>query len=210
MAVKDSAKAEANLRSVLERDPNRLDAYILLGQIYTEQRRLPDAIKQFEAIVQRDSKAIAARTMTGVLLEMNGQAAEAEKAYERTLADDPRAGVAANNLAVMLGDSNRDLNRALQLAQTARQVLPDNPNVADTLGWIYVKKNLSGQAIPYLEFSAKALPEEPVFHYHLGVAYQQTGNLKLARASLGRALNLNKEFAGAPDARRALAQIQPK
>ena len=33
------------------------------------------------------------------------------------------------------------------MAQRARQKLPGSPDIADTLGWIYIKKNLSDDAV---------------------------------------------------------------
>ena len=39
----------------------------------------------------------------------------------------------------------------LQLAQTAKAKLPDNPGVNDTLGWVYHKKGLGTQAVAALQ-----------------------------------------------------------
>ena len=40
-----------------------------------------------------------------------------------------------------------DLDQALTMAQRAVQAAPKSPEIADTLGWIYIKKNLSEEAI---------------------------------------------------------------
>ena len=39
------------------------------------------------------------------------------------------------------------LDVALQMAQTAKSRLPNRHEIDDTLGWIYIKKNLSDSAI---------------------------------------------------------------
>ena len=77
--------------------------------------------------MKRDPKSVGASTMIGMLLEAQGKKAEAEKAYEQVLAIDSRAPVAANNLAWIYVASNRNLDQALQLAQTAHQTLPEEP-----------------------------------------------------------------------------------
>ena len=82
-------------------------------------------------------------------LEAQGKKAEAEKAYEQVLAIDSRAPVAANNLAWIYVASNRNLDQALQLAQTAHQTLPEEPAVNDTLGWILVQKDMAARGVPY-------------------------------------------------------------
>ena len=132
---------------------------------------------------------------------------EAEKAYERVLAVEPRAPVAANNLAWLYVASNRNLDQALQLAQTAHQALPQEPSVSDTLGWIFVQKDMADRAVPFLEASAKNAPNDPTFHYHLGTAYLKAGDADKARGSLKKALALKSDFAGADEARKALERL---
>jgi Tfp pilus assembly protein PilF len=46
-----------------------------------------------------------------------------------------------------------------------------------------------------------------VYYYHLGLAQAGAGDKALARASLERALNLSPSFAGAEQARAALAKL---
>ena len=41
----------------------------------------------------------------------------------------------------MLKTRKNDVDAALPLAETAKEALPDDPSVSDTLGWIYYKKN---------------------------------------------------------------------
>src|SRR5256885_3513099 len=44
---------------------------------------------------------------------------------------------------------------------------PDEPNIHDTLGWIYYRKNMAAQALPHLERSTRTAPFDPVFRFHL-------------------------------------------
>jgi Flp pilus assembly protein TadD len=193
------------LLAAVEREPNRFDAYTRLGQLYASQGRLPDAVKQFETILSRNPKAVGSHTTLGVLLQMSGRLTEAERAYENTLAVDPRAGVAANNLAWLLVESQRDLDRALGLAQVASASMPDVAAVSDTLGWIYYRKDLPALALPPLLKAVKAEPRNPEFHYHLGAAYAAAGEKVKARQSLTQALELKL---GANEAKHARALLE--
>ena len=72
---------------------------------------------------------MAAETMLGTILLRQNKAGEARKHFERALQINPRAAVAANNLAWDYANSGGNLDTALQLAQTAKAELPDNASV---------------------------------------------------------------------------------
>ena len=137
-----------------------------------------------------------AQTLAGVILEAQKKPDEARKRYQQALAIDPEMPVAANNLAWMYVESGDNMDVALQLAQTATRRLPDNPAMQDTLGWIYYKKGLAALAVPPFERSVKLDPRNPVFHYHLGLAYLKAGDSTRARVALQEALTLAPNFTG--------------
>jgi putative PEP-CTERM system TPR-repeat lipoprotein len=209
-AAGDVARAEALLKQAIDLDPTRLVAYGLLGQLYMAQKRLPDAESQFRQLLTQNSRSMSANTMLGMILEAQGRVPEAEQQYQKTLGIDPTAPVAANNLAWIYVAGNRNLDEALQLAQTAYQKLPDNPNVNDTLGWIYYKKNLAPLAIRYLEASLKHDNSDPSVHYHLGMAYLQAGTIDKGRKALQDSLASGRQFDGAAEAKAALSRFAPK
>ena len=189
-------------------DGSQVEVYAMLGQLFTSQRRLDDARKEFEGLARRQPRSVQAHTMVATLLEAQGRADEARKRYELILTIDSEAPIAANNLAWMQAESNGNLDVALQLAQTASRGLPDDPFVSDTLGWIYYKKNLANLAIPPLRRSVEKAPDNAVVHFHLGLAYAKTGDTEKARSSLERALKLQPDFPGAEEARRVLSGLR--
>src|SRR5262249_38075092 len=132
-------KAEHLLQSAIEADPRKLETYSLLGQLYARENRVDDATRVYNDLVKRDEKSASAHTMLGLLYEHQGKVDEAEKAYKQALAAEPRTAVAANNLAMIHVTRNTNLDEARQLAESAQRELPDDPNVNDTLGWIYHK-----------------------------------------------------------------------
>jgi tetratricopeptide (TPR) repeat protein len=201
----NAQRAEEMLRKSIDAEPHRLTAYGLLGQLYIQQKRLADAKDQYEELVKRNPKSVSANTMLGMLMEaLRDSAAEAQ--YQKTLAIDPEAPIAANNLAWIYVSSNRNLDQALQLAQTALRKQPDSPQVNDTLGWIYYKKGLFSQSVRHLELSVQKNPSAGA-HYHLGMAYSQVGDIDKARRSLEKALALSQTFDGAEEAKKTLAGL---
>ena len=48
-------------------------------------------------------------------------------------------------------------------------------SVADTLGWIYLKENLSDKAVEMFKELVGKAPNHSTFRYHLGMALYQKG-----------------------------------
>jgi tetratricopeptide (TPR) repeat protein len=193
---------------VLTGDPSYLGAYAALAQIYAKQGRLDAALVELETLVQRDPKSVAALTLSGMILESQGKASDAQARFERVMQVDGEAPVAANNLAWLYAEHGGNLDLALQLAQTAKRKLPDTAEVNDTLGYIYYKKNLPALAIPPLRASAEKDPSNAIYHYHLGLAYARAGENAQALQSLNRALSIAPNFDGAQDARTVLNSLK--
>jgi len=142
-----------------------------------------------------------------VLDEMLGNRAEARKHYEQVMQLDNSAPVAANNLAYLYAEEGGNLDVALQLAQTAKRRLPDNPAISDTVGWVYYKKGLPGLAIPLFEEALTKAPDSPVFRYHLGLAFLKSGDKVKARAALEMVTKNSPQAPEAAEARKALASM---
>jgi cellulose synthase operon protein C len=204
----DLAAGEKHLRRSVEVDPSNLDAYALLGRMFVSQHRLDDARVEFERLAAKQPSEPGPKTMVGVLLDMQHKYDESAKVYESVVKTTPRAGVAANNLAFNYATRGVNLDAALQLAQTAKQQMPTNWEVDDTIGFVYYKKGLPELAIPPLLLCAEKAPKDPTCHFHLGLAYAKAGNKDKATASLEKALALQPAFEGADEARATLASLR--
>ena len=203
----ESDKAEPALRRAVASDPRFVNGFAMLAQLYLKQRRLDEARGEFEGMVKRDPRAVGPRTMVGVILETQGQREEAKRWYEATVAELSNAPVIANNLAFIYAEQGTNLDVALQLASSAKQQMPDSPDVDDTLGWVYYKKDLAAMAVRPLEESLAKKPDNPEILYHLGLTYAKIGEKAKAREALSRALKANPQMAAAETARQTLAAV---
>ena len=202
--VKDMTRAEALFKRAIEADPSQFPAYNGLGQVYVAQNKLDEARRQYEDLAKQQPDSVAAHTMVAMILQVQNHPADARAHYEKILQIDARAVVAANNLAYMDAEAGTELDTALQLAQTAKSIAPDDPDVNDTLGWVYVRKNMGQLALDPLQRSVAHTPGSALYRYHLGMAYAQMGDKANARQALEGALRLQPHFENAGDARRAL------
>jgi tetratricopeptide (TPR) repeat protein len=121
--------------------------------------------------------------------EKEGKYKEALPAYREILKRDPDNPVALNNVAYMMAETGSGLDEALSLANRALQKVPNNLDIADTVGWIYIKKNLSDNAIQIFKDLTQKNPEKSTYHYHLGMALFQKGDRPGAKRSLETALS---------------------
>ncbi|HEU4878212.1 MAG TPA: tetratricopeptide repeat protein [Gemmatimonadaceae bacterium] len=205
----DPIAGERALRQAIELDPSLLPPYEMLGRLYMAQKKLPEARKEFEALAKRQVKPVSALTMVGMILMTEGQTELAKKKFEEVLGLDSNAVIANNNLAWIHAETGNNLDVALGLAKSATAQAPDQPEIMDTLGWVYYKKNQPELAIPLFENCVKRAPANASYHHHLGLAYLKAGRSAEARASFRRALANNPDATTANDANRALAQIGP-
>jgi tetratricopeptide (TPR) repeat protein len=207
LAAGDTAKGEEMLRKAIETEPSRLQAYSVLGTLYARQNRLPEAEKTFLDLVKRNPNSVSAHTMLGMIYDVQGRTKDAEQKYKDVLVLDPHAPVAANNLAWIYVSNHGDLTEAAQLAKTAQERLPDEPNVNDTLGWIYFQQQRFTDAVRHLETSVKSGFGNPAADYHLGLAYSELGETAKARQALTRAVAFKGDYDGKAEARKALQAL---
>ena len=203
-AAGDEPRQEAALRKLIDADPANAQAFGALASLFLRQGKLADARAEYQAISARQPTSITAPTMVGMILEAEHKTDEAQKTYEQVIAAHPQAGLAANNLAWLYAESGANLDVALQLAQTAKQQLSNMPEVDDTLGWIYYKKNLATLAVPPFEAAVHAAPKNATFAYHLGLAYAKARDKAKAMAAFNQALKQRSDFPEATQARDAL------
>jgi len=167
------------------------DIYLRIGETYRRKGDLTNsiiALQKARAILPENGVVLSTLAL---VLDAAGRWSEARQVYEVVIKMDPTNGVALNNLAFLLSEHGGDLDDALTKAQRAKQLLPDLNEVSDTLGWIYLKKNLTDNAIDIFKDLVNRVPAQAVFRYHLGMAYSQKGDKTRALKELQDALKYN-------------------
>jgi Flp pilus assembly protein TadD len=142
VAERRPAAARAVLADLVARAPYNPDAVEAFAELLAVIGETDAAIEQYARAAALRPGAARTWTSLGMLRQQRGDAAGAQDAYERTLAIDPRHGVAANNLAWLYADAGR-LEEAERLAGLAWRALRAAPQVRDTLARIH---RLKGQS----------------------------------------------------------------
>jgi tetratricopeptide (TPR) repeat protein len=209
-------EAERDFRTVLEKDIGRSEAHVLLGALYRQIGREEEALESYRSALQIDTTNSDVYLALATLLEAMGRLGEAAEAYESSIRFNQDQAIAKNNLAWILANaekpSDADLDRALELAQDAKEALPQNPSVADTLGWVMFKKELPAAAISLFREAIEGYPDNPqlraLVRYHLARTYERNGEPERAIAELKRALAESATFHDRAAAEALLQRLQ--
>jgi tetratricopeptide (TPR) repeat protein len=200
-------KARENLEKSIRKNPAYVTPYLSLAKILTDRNQIDDAIQAYTTLIENRPDQAPAHTLAGTLYEQKGRYDLAQTHYEKALAIDPDHIPAINNLAYLYAEQNLHLDQALELARQARKQTGQVPAIMDTLGWVYYKKGLYDSAAMEFEDAARIDPSNPVFFYHLGLAYSKLGRSEDAKNALQKALALQTDFKGAETAVKMLETL---
>jgi tetratricopeptide (TPR) repeat protein len=182
--------AADNYKQVLKSNGNATDIWLRLG---TLQRALgqPDAaLASFEQASNTNPQDVNAILQRAMLLETMGRKKEAGDLYNRALGIDPNNALALNNLAFMNADNGTNLDQAMTFAERAKKQAPKSPDVSDTLGYVYFRKNLNSAALEIFKQDVQDQPSNPTFHLHLAMALLKQGDKQGAREEAEKALKI--------------------
>jgi len=184
-------KAKLSLDNALAAEPTSPRIYLALAEYYTGQKDDAAALDILMKGVSAAKDKNPVRLALATRYEMKGQFEDAIKQYETMVAESPGNLIATNNLVSLITDhrtDQADLDRATKLAG----ILKDSPIPAfrETLGWTLVRSGRVKEGLRLLEGAIDELADNPYVHYHIGVAYAQTGSKDLAKKHLEKAKEL--------------------
>lgn len=177
-----------HFQALVKENPNAGDIYVRMGEIYRRKGQPKPAIQAFRKAIELRPNDPEPHLQLAMLIDADGNRAEARPYYEQVLKLQPDNPVALNNMAYMMTETGGDLDYALSLAQRAKQKMPSDPNVTDTLGWIYIKKNLSDNAIQVYRALVAQQPNRSIYRYHYAMALYQRGDKTSAKRELQAAI----------------------
>jgi tetratricopeptide (TPR) repeat protein len=186
------ASPDANLRELAGRlrtaftlsdaTQNMKDRVALL---YRQRGDRPILTAMFEELSKKPDLPSSLAETLGTAAAISSEWDAAEYYLKQATSTDPRNAIAWNNLScALLQKPTPPLESALQAAQKACELTPDDFRFRETRGEILVKLGRWREAIDDLEFALNGLPDNPAIHRSLGKAYEAVGNKELAAVHL--------------------------
>jgi tetratricopeptide (TPR) repeat protein len=177
-------------------DPRILKA---LSLVYLRTGDRPNAIEVAKRLLRTVPNSVQDRFYLGTLLDESKDYVGATAEYEQTLKLDPKYVLALNNLAITKTKLGK-LGEALQLADQALALAPDNPALFDTQGWILYQRSEFAKASQTLEKAVAGDLENPTYRYHLAASYEKLGKRKQALDECNKAIESSHPFPERPEA----------
>lgn len=217
-AAGDYDEMEALLRDVVRLDPRYSAAWLQLGNHLFKTGRLDEAQQALSRRLGLVPADPYARLGLARIAIQGGRHAEARRAIESLVQDQPRFAPAQNLLAELLAAAGDEVGatRHRQLGNIAiRYFEPDDPWLNELTDWCFDAKRLrvlatiefqierGDQGVALMERAARLTPGDPDGYAALGDLFIKLGQAAKARDALEECLRL----AGAPGAKKPAVMV---
>ncbi|QDU70255.1 tetratricopeptide repeat protein [Mucisphaera calidilacus] len=154
------------------------------ARLETNDGRYDDAVSRLRALegqVETADQGLRFQLLTllGRALQLSEAFEDARVAYEKVLEIAPSDILTLNNLAYLLGNDLGETSAAVEFAQRAVNLAPQNANTLDTLGWVQYQNGQLEEARRTLERSI-SFSRLPVNQYHLAIVLTDLGSTAAA------------------------------
>lgn len=180
--------AADNYKEILKTNSNSSDTWVRLGMLQRQLGNQDAAISSFEQASKVDPRNVNALLNEAMLLELQGKRDKAAETYNRILGLDPENWLALNNMAFLNADKGTNLDQAMTWAERAKKRQPNSPQISDTLGYVYLKKNRNAEALQIFKQVVQESPKNSIFRLHLAMALLKQGDKQGARTEAQKAL----------------------
>jgi tetratricopeptide (TPR) repeat protein len=182
------SQAIDNYKELLKTNPKAAENWLRVGTLQRQLGENDQALSSFEQASKVDPRNVAALLNRGMLLQDLGRSKEAADMYNRVIGIDPENALALNNLAFMNAEQGVNLDQAMTFAERAKKRVPNSPDISDTLGYVYYRKNLNSEAVRILKQIVQEHPNNPTYRFHLAMALLKQGDRQGAKQEAEKAL----------------------
>ncbi len=199
------------LSKLLQANPQEIDIYVNLSQVYLQDKRYADAeriLRKAEDKNLGDENNERLKLQLAAVYERQKDFDRAESLFKEILKTNPNNAVALNYIGYMLADRGVRLEEALKYVKDALVIDPNNGAYLDSLGWAFFKLNDMENAEKYLLQADELVKDDPTIDEHLGDLYFKTGNLQKAQDFWKRSIQIGTEQDDVQKVRRKLESLQ--
>jgi arylsulfatase A-like enzyme/Tfp pilus assembly protein PilF len=186
---RDSEAGLKALRDVVAKDPQVIDAWVMMGNEYSRRREFTRALECFQrALALKPDYDLAVFNMANVYRTM-GKDDEALVGYQRLLALDPGNAQAHQEAAQVLVDQGR-LDEAQAELTRALELTPAMAAARNTLGALRLKQGDVSAGEREIRAALQQKADLRLAHFNLAVAAEQRGDLTGAVAEYRKEIEL--------------------
>ena len=185
--------------------PDKVRAYLAQGEILRSLQRHEEAFKMYSRALQLnpdDADLLYARALTA---EKVDRMDVTEADLIKVLSTEPQNANALNALGYTLADRTERLQEALEYIKRAAELIPDDPAILDSLGWVSYRLGKMQDALKWLGMAFEKL-EDAEIAAHYGEVLWKSNQQDKAREVWNKGKQLNAEH---PVLVETLKRLQP-
>ena len=172
-------------RRLAARQPASLEYALGVANALALLKKNAEAADQYKKVQAMTGNDARPWLNYAVMVAEAGDWADATRGYREALRRDPLNPVALNNLADLLTRRGGDLSEALNLAEQAGRLMPDAPEVIDTLAHAYLRKGMTGNAVASYRKLLDRLPAPERVRIQARIERIESGDVTGALAETG-------------------------
>ncbi|MDT8283811.1 MAG: tetratricopeptide repeat protein, partial [Gammaproteobacteria bacterium] len=159
----------AELEALAETQTNwslRVKAYIAQGEILRNEKRYKEGVELYSRGLQQKPDDTTLLYARGLMAEKVDRLDMAEADLLEVITKEPNNADALNALGYTLADRTSRYDEALVYIQRAARLVPDDPAILDSLGWVSYRLGNAQEAIKWLSQAFNKLQDaEIAAHY---------------------------------------------
>ena len=168
-------KAIEILLRALPKFPDEVNFPYTLATIFNNSGDFRKAEKYYHDSLAIQPDLVSVKHALAIMYEDMQDITRSDSLFLHMIQQDENDAVGHNDYAYILSEREQssvdDLNFALELAENAISIEPDNAAFLDTIGWIYFKLGTYRKAEEFIEKSLSINDNNPVILEHLGDIY---------------------------------------
>jgi Flp pilus assembly protein TadD len=183
----DREGARAEYREVLLREPDHVDAWVLLGDLFAEDGRFDEALVALDRAAELDTTDARIETSRGGVLIDLGREDAAVSAYGRAIGLSATASAAVNAKALALARAGRPED-AVRILRRMMPALEKDVETLNNLAWILANASIDpAQGLEFARRARELSPDDAVILDTFGWAAVRAGRAGEAVEPLERA-----------------------
>ena len=185
----------AKLEQLAEDQKNwslRVKAYLAQGEILRNEKRFKEGVEMYSrALLQKrdDTNLLYAR---GLMAEKVDRLDMAEQDLLKVISKEPDNAEALNALGYTLADRTVRYQEAMEYIKRAAELVPDDPAILDSLGWVSYRLGRMDDALLWLSKAFEKL-EDAEIAAHYGEVLWKTNQKEKARIVWNKGMQDNAE-----------------
>ena len=152
--------------------PSRVRVYLTQGEIFRSRRRYQDAFDMYSRALSHNREDINLLYARALIAEKVDRIDIAESDLLKVLSMEPENSDALNALGYTLADKTERYQEAREYIQKAAALVPDDPAIMDSLGWVNYRLGELQEALKWLSMAFEKLVDAEIAAHYGEVLWQ--------------------------------------